>query len=203
MSLIDSIERNERGSMEEKFAVIDTETTWDDVVMSIGIVIADAHTKEVVDTKYFLINPEYTRGGMYSSALKMAGIEETNVDTRENVLLTIDTWLKEKKVNRLLAYNAAFDRNHLPELRAYKWCDIMRLAAYRQYNTKIPAEVECYGTGRMKRGYGVESILRMIGEDKQYKETHNAYFDALDELKIVQLLGYNMETYDNAIIGSR
>ena len=79
----------------------------------------------------------------------------------------------------------------------------MRLAAYRQYNTKIPAEVECYGTGRMKRGYGVESILRMIGEDKQYKETHNAYFDALDELKIVQLLGYNMETYDNAIIGSR
>ena len=55
----------------------------------------------------------------------------------------------------------------------------------------------------MKRGYGVESILRMIGEDKQYKETHNAYFDALDELKIVQLLGYNMETYDKAIIGSR
>ena len=44
MSLIDSIERNERGSMEEKFAVIDTETTWDDVVMSIGIVIADAHS---------------------------------------------------------------------------------------------------------------------------------------------------------------
>ena len=38
--------------------------------------------------------------------------------------------------------------------------------------------------------------------DKQYEETHNAYFDALDELKIVQLLGYNMEVYDNAIIGS-
>ena len=47
MSLIDSIERNERGSMEEKFAVIDTETTWDDVVMSIGIVIADALFGEI------------------------------------------------------------------------------------------------------------------------------------------------------------
>lgn len=191
--------------MEEKsfFAVIDTETTWDDVVMSIGIVIADANTKEMVDAKYFLIDPEYTRGGMYSSALKMPGIEETNADTRENVIATIDAWLKEKKVDRLLAYNAMFDRNHLPELRAYTWCDIMRLAAYRQYNTKIPSEVECCGTGRMKRGYGVEPILRMIGEDKQYQETHNAYFDALDELKIVRLLGYGMETYDHAIIGSR
>lgn len=191
--------------MEEKsfFAVIDTETTWDDAVMSIGIVIADASTKEMVEAKYFLIDPEYTHGGMYSSALKMEGIEEISVDKRENVLLTIDAWLKENKVDRLLAYNAAFDRNHLPELRAYTWCDIMRLAAYRQYNTKIPAEVECCRTGKMKRGYGVEPILRMLGEDKQYKETHNAYFDALDELKIVQLLGYGMEIYDNAIIGSR
>lgn len=191
--------------MEDKnrFAVIDTETTWDDVVMSIGIVIADADTKEVVDAKYFLVDPEYMRGGMYSSALKMPGIEETNVNTRENVLSSIDAWLKENKVDRLLAYNAAFDRNHLPELRVYTWCDIMRLAAYRQYNTKIPAEVECCRTGKMKRGYGVEPILRMLGEDKQYKETHNAYFDALDELKIVQLLGYSMEVYDHAIIGSR
>lgn len=191
--------------MEDKnrFAVIDTETTWDDVVMSIGIVIADADTKEVVDAKYFLIDPEYTRGGMYSGALKMPGIKETIVDTRENVLSCIDAWLKENKVDRLLAYNAAFDRKHLPELRVYTWCDIMRLAAYRQYNTKIPAEVECCRTGKMKRGYGVEPILRMLGEDKQYKETHNAYFDALDELKIVQLLGYSMEVYDYAIIGSR
>ena len=191
--------------MEDKkrFAVIDTETTWDDTVMSIGIVIADASTKEMTEAKYFLVDPEYTRGGMYSGALKMPGIKETIVDTRENVLSSIDAWLKENKVDRLLAYNAAFDRNHLPELRAYTWCDIMRLAAYRQYNTKIPAEVECCRTGKMKRGYGVEPILRMLGEDKCYKETHNAYFDALDELEIVRLLGYGMETYNHAIIGSR
>ena len=183
------------------FAVLDTETTWDDVVMSIGVVIANASTKEVIAAKYFLIAPEYTYGGMYSSTLKMSGIESTSVDSRENVLSMIECWLKENGVKRLLAYNAAFDRNHLPELKSYTWCDIMRLAAYRQYNAKIPAEIECCGTGRMKRGYGVESILRMLGEDKHYEETHNAYFDALDELKIVQLLGHNIETYDNAIIG--
>lgn len=185
----------------KNFAVIDTETTWDDAVMSIGVVIADASTKEVIETKYFLIDPEYKHGGMYSSALKMTGIEEMITDTRAYVLSVIDSWLKENKVEKLLAYNAAFDRNHLPELKSYTWCDIMRLAAYRQYNVKIPAEIECCGTGRMKSGYGVEPILRMLGEDKYYKETHNAYFDALDELKIVQLLGHNIDVYDNAIIG--
>ena len=195
----------ERGNMKDKknFAVIDTETTWDDVVMSIGVVIADADTKEVVEAKYFLIDPEYTHGGMYSSALEMSGIEEMIIDTRENVLVMIDKWLKDNKVERLLAYNAAFDRNHLPEFKTYTWCDIMRLAAYRQYNTKIPIEVECCASGRMKRGYGVEPILQMLGQDKNYEETHNAYFDALDELKIVQLLGHNIEMYDHAIIGLR
>ncbi len=183
------------------FAVIDTETTWGDEVMSIGIVIADADTKKEIDAKYFLIDPEYKHGGMYSGALRMPGIKETVTDTRANVLTMIDEWLKEHKVGRLLAYNASFDRNHLPELRAYTWCDIMRLAAYRQYNSKIPADAECFGTGRLKRGYGVEPILRLLSDDRRYEETHNAYFDAVDELRIVQLLGYDMDVYDNAIIG--
>ena len=98
------------------FAVIDTETTWGDKVMSIGVVIADANSKKVIDAKYFLIDPECKQGGMYSGALRMSGIEETITDSRANVLTAIDGWLKEHKVNRLLAYNASFDRNHLPEL---------------------------------------------------------------------------------------
>ena len=31
-----------------------------------------------------------------------------------------------------------------------------------------------------------------------YHETHNAYFDAIDELKIVELLGLDIEIYYNA-----
>lgn len=34
----------------EKFAVIDTETNWNDEVMSIGIVIADVETKEKISS---------------------------------------------------------------------------------------------------------------------------------------------------------
>ena len=59
----------------DKFLVIDTETTWSDRVMSIGAVIADAYDMRPLERKYYILDPEYTAGGMYSSALghKRAG----------------------------------------------------------------------------------------------------------------------------------
>lgn len=50
-------------------------------------------------------------------------------------------------VASIFAYNATFDYRHLPELRHLAWHDIMKLAAYRQHNPKIPSCAECYGTG--------------------------------------------------------
>ena len=47
----------------------------------------------------------------------------------------------------------------------------------------------------MKRGYGVESMLRMLSGNCTYRETHNALFDALDELEIVRLLGLGIHEY--------
>ena len=76
----------------------------------------------------------------------------------------------------------------------------MRLAAYRQYNRAIPDCADCYKTGRLKRGYGVEDILRMFSGNKQYSETHNAVLDAEDELKIMQLLGRGIEEYKIASV---
>ena len=73
--------------------------------------------------------------------------------------------------------------------------DIMRLAAYRQFNPCIPSDAECFSTGRMKRGYGVEPMLRMLSGRRSYYETHNALHDAMDELEIMRLLGYRPEEY--------
>ena len=50
------------------FAVIDTETNWDNEVMSIGIVIAESLLFEEISSKYYIISPECDRGGMYSFA---------------------------------------------------------------------------------------------------------------------------------------
>lgn len=59
--------------------------------------------------------------------------------TREEVLEDLCDWLSQAGITSLFAYNAGFDRNHLPELRGFNWYDIMRIAVYRQHNPKIPA----------------------------------------------------------------
>ncbi len=182
------------------FAVIDTETTWSNEVMSIGVVIADVDNMMPIHAKCYIIDPAYKEGGMYSSALFAHGKKNTYLDTRKRCLDGVEKLLNKYRVKKIFAYNASFDKIHLPELGNYAWCDIMRIAAYKQYNKMIPPTVECFATGKMKRGYGVEGMLRMIGTDKSYCETHNAYLDAIDELSIVRLLKLNLDVYDAAIL---
>ena len=177
------------------FAVIDTETNWVDRVMSIGTVIADADTFEIVSAKYHILPAECAIGGMYEDALYVESPVPAVSCTREEALEDLMAWFAEYAVTSVFAYNASFDRNHLRELGGYDWYDIMRLAAYRQYNPRIPACADCYSTGRMKRGYGVEPMLRLLSGQKAYSETHNALHDALDELEIMRLLGYKISDY--------
>ena len=51
------------------FAVIDTETNWADQVMSIGTVIADRESFQIIDVKYHVLPLECEVGGMYEGAL--------------------------------------------------------------------------------------------------------------------------------------
>ena len=141
------------------FAVIDTETNWNNAVMSIGIVIADSDTLEPVDQKYYIITPECEYGGMYSYCLEMKNIIIDKKDTRDKVLYDTIALLNKYCVDSIFAYNASFDYNHLPELDDYKWFDIMKKAAYKQYNKTISDKAKCWGTGRLKSNYGVEPII--------------------------------------------
>lgn len=189
-------------NVQDKFAVIDIETNWNDEVMSIGVVVADSVTKKEIDSIYYIIKPEYKVGGMYSNEL-LFNEKKACVTSRRQALKEIKEWLNNYDVRRLFAYNACFDKRHLPEYSEYEWYDIMRLAAYRQYNRSIPNSAECYKTGKLKRGYSVENVLRMLSENKYYSETHNAISDARDELKIMQLLGCEIREYDIAIISDK
>ncbi len=136
---------------------------------------------------------------MYTNELRLDE-EGVHVSDREETLRQIKQWLDTYHVRKLFAYNASFDKRHLPEYMDYEWYDIMRLAAYRQYNSAIPDCVDCYKTGKMKRGYGVENILKMLSGDNRYRETHNAVLDAEDELQIMQLLGYGIKEYEIAFV---
>lgn len=177
------------------FAVIDTETNWADQVMSIGTVIADCDTFRPLEAKYHILPMECEIGGMYSDTLYLDTPVKPILCTRKEAMEDLSVWLSQKNVRSIFAYNACFDRNHLPELRQFDWYDIMRLAAYRQHNPKIPACADCFRTGRLKRGYGVESMLRLLSGNRAYQETHNALFDAMDELEIVRLLGHKLHHY--------
>ena len=177
------------------FAVIDTETNWADQVMSIGVVVAHSVTMEPLEAKYYILPREAEIGGMYYEALFLKTPVKPIVCTRKKALAELTAWLKSYAVTDIYAYNANFDRNHLPELKQMIWHDIMRLAAYRQTNPAIPADAELCSTGRLKRGYGVEPMLRLLSGERGYHETHNAVHDALDELKIMKLMGHPLENY--------
>lgn len=184
----------------KNFAVIDTETTWQDKVMSIGIVTADSETFELTDKKYYILTPFKNQGGMYSNALYSGGIKPDMECSRNDAMLDLICFLEDNSVDDIYAYNAVFDCKHLPELQMYNWYDIMSLAAYKQFNSKIPPNAELHSTGRLKRGYGVENIYRMLSGNNKYCEMHNALQDAIDELEIMRMLNFKTERYSAAKI---
>lgn len=177
------------------FAVIDTETNWEDQVMSIGTVLADTDTFLPLALKYHILPEACAIGGMYYDALFLDTPASPTLCSRAEAMCDLCNWLIQSGVSGIFAYNACFDRNHLPELQRFDWYDIMRFAIYRQYNPKIPAWADCYSTGRMKRNYGVEPMLRLLSGNNTYQETHNALFDAMDELEILRLLGRRIEEF--------
>jgi hypothetical protein len=115
--------------------------------------------------------------------------------TRAEAIQDLNQWFRKFGISSIFAYNASFDRNHLPELRSLHWYDIMRLAAYRQHNSKIPLTADFCSTGRLKRGYGVEPMLKLLSKKYSYQETHNAWHDAMDELEIMKLLEHPLDDY--------
>ena len=177
-------------------AVIDTETNWSDQVMSIGCCLAESDTFRPIEMKYHILPKECRAGGMYYDALFLDTPLKPILCTRAEAIRDLKAWLARHGVQSIFAYNACFDRNHLPELRGFDWYDIMRLAAYRQHNPKIPANADCCTTGRLKRGYGVEPMLRLLSGDHTYCETHNAVLDARDELEIMRLLRHPVSLYN-------
>lgn len=176
-------------------AVIDTETNWADQIMSIGTVLAEDTTFRPLEAKYHILPIPCQLGGMYEEALFLDTPVKPILCTRQEALGDLLTWLGRHSIQGIFAYNARFDRNHLPELGGFLWYDIMALAAYRQTNPRIPAGAELCSTGRLKRGYGVEPMLRLLSGNPGYQETHNALFDALDELEILRLLGHGIHKY--------
>lgn len=179
--------------MSRRFAVIDTETNWNDDVMSIGVLIARSKNFKHTDSRYYILPQEEKVGGMYSKSMRST-THEILTGHRGEVIDDLRSVLYSNGVDDLFAYNASFDKRHLPELSDFSWHDIMKVAAYKQHNPHIPDHLPCCKTGRLKRGFGVEPMLQILGEE-DYCESHNAIRDARDELMIMKILGYEIDFY--------
>lgn len=176
------------------FAVVDVETNWYNQVMSVGIVIGDCDDFSAVDCRYYVIAPEYEAGGMYSSVLFGVSKELTEICARKEAVNGITALLANYGVSDILAYNAPFDCKCLPELSGYTWRDILPVAANRNYNLKLPDNYEYFSTGLLKRGRGVENVMRLIYR-RDFTELHNGLQDALDELQLMRLINQPLSVY--------
>ena len=75
----------------------------------------------------------------------------------------------------------------------------MKIAAYRQYNDKLPKYADYCVTGRLRTGYGVEHMYVLLS-GKDYIEYHNAICDAEDELEIMKMINKTLSDYKVAVI---
>lgn len=180
-----------------RIAVIDTETNYDDEVISVGIAIGDEAAFTLKDSLYIVVSPAYQKPSMYGNVL--AYEKPNGVGSYADTIKVCRSFLKKHGVTKVFAYNARFDFSHLPQLQDYAWFDIMRLAAYRQYNHAIPECADCCSTGKLRRGYRAEDIYRMLSHDI-YFEKHNALSDAVDELAIMRMLRHPASVYEIARI---
>ncbi|RKM62518.1 hypothetical protein D6855_00405 [Butyrivibrio sp. CB08] len=169
--------------------------------MSLGVAIADQNTLKCLDTRYYIFEQEARVGGMYSNVMHSCDVKPI-MATRQQAMQDLASYLADQSITDIYAYNAKFDYSHLPELKAYNWFDIMRIAAYRQFNKAIPDSAACCKTGRLKSNYGVEPITRMLTGSSRYFEVHNAVADAVDELRIIELLDLPLDTYEIAKINN-
>lgn len=190
------------------FAIIDIETTgnrivglkfetkYKDTAFSVGVVIADSNTLQPVYAKYYILTPECEENGMFKECLRIAPIEITKECSREECMQELKDAFFKYNIEDVFGYNISFDYQHLKELEKYKWYDIASKAAYLGENPFLNKENgSYYETGRLKKGYGVESMFKLVTGDTGYRETHNAIFDAIDELVIMQKLDYKPSEY--------
>ena len=180
----------------DNIAIIDVETNWHREVMSIGLAIADPNSFEKKETHYFIIDPERQIGGMYIGTLYSCRSCAPIVCSRSEAMKRILSILNSNSIKNIFAYNAAFDYSSLPALSNFDWYDIMKIAAYRDLNPKLPNNLDfSEKSGRLKSNYGVEAILKLLKQDNSYAESHNAANDAEDELLIMQLIGVPISNY--------
>ncbi|WP_069097566.1 hypothetical protein [Mesomycoplasma ovipneumoniae] len=195
---MEAIKKQKITNVNKNIAVIDVETNYDSEIFSVGVVIADSTNFKLIDKKYWIIENNWKVGGMYApnAWLPLEFEQETIlVQTRKEMIVRLIKFLKSYEVKNWFSYTN-YDFRHLPELHeSFEYNDISIVAKNKKFNKYIPLNAETTKNGNLKREWGVENIYRMVTNNENYLETHNALFDAIDELRIMKSLNVGIETF--------
>ena len=180
------------------YLVVDTETTWKRKLMTAGALVFNENF-EVVDNFYEMSVGAYRQGGYYKDQVYNSLLDPVQASTSE-ILDDILELYEKHNCKGIFAYNAQFDKGLLTTLPSDEWYDIMKIAAYKQNNPFLTDEFEYCATGRLKKNYNVEFMYKLLSGKESYKEIHNAYQDAVDELELMRMLKIPIEKYKVAKI---
>jgi len=184
-----------------RFALIDIETNHFHQTMTIGVIIADDQEYKALDARYFIID-DVSHFSIYQNAIPLEqylppeACEKFQIHTtNDEIPKAMRNFLKQYDITKIFAYNAKFDYGFLVYLHDFTWYDIIEKSAYFQFNPFIKDRENCWRTGRLKRGYGVEPMYRLVTGDRRYYEKHNGLMDCFDELVIMKILNYKVSDY--------
>ncbi|EIN15368.1 Hypothetical protein, predicted transmembrane protein [Mycoplasmopsis agalactiae 14628] len=192
-------------SESNNIAVIDVETNFSNEVVSIGVAIADKNSFSLIDQNYWLIGEREQYESMYKHVyhipeLKKYGIKDYVVNTYDEAIEKLIQFLNYYNIDDWFSYTK-FDYSKLPELHdLYNWFDISIPAKNINTNDFIPKDSPTFKNGALRANWGVEPIYRLLSGNSKYSEIHNALFDAIDELKIMQMLEL---TYEGFVTNNR
>lgn len=161
--------------------------------MTIGGVVANEQF-EIVDQIYLMSFGAYMQGGLYKDRVYKTSFAPKKMHTNE-MIKEIRRFYDEHGCEMVFAYNAPFDKKLIESLPQDQWYDIMKIAAYKQNNPYLPEREEYCSTGRLKKDYNAERIFKLLSGNEGYKELHNAYQDACDELGIMRMMKVPIDAY--------
>lgn len=161
--------------------------------MTVGAVVANEDF-EIQDMIYLMSFGAYMQGGLYKDRVYKTSLCPNKMHTNE-MIAQIRDFYDKNNCEMVFAYNASFDKKLITSLPQDQWYDILKIAAYKQFNPYLPEDEEYCGTGRLKKDYNAERLYKLLSGNAGYKEMHNAFQDACDELAIMRMMKVPLDVY--------
>ena len=175
-------------------AIIDAKLNFIDEIISIGIAIVDAKTFKVKTAEYFLVPEELIIDGFNNDNITIAHTYQTYFGAHKDIENHIRKLLNQYNITNIYTFNGKFIYRKLAGLQKYHWYDIIKVAAYKQYNYKLPDNLMFNDQGRLLYKCNIKDLMEILTKTYFYYTNH-ALYDTLDIARMMSLIDLPIEQY--------